>query len=103
MATKPEETQEVPKRSTLQTVVEDGLLRELVSGDIWKLEDAEIKAHKETLDKFRKLCAAAFKMFDEELTNRRNINGAEYLKEVNHFRKPRTSGSDDSLLKDLDF
>lgn len=97
------EPQEAPKRSTLQEVVEDGLLRELVSGDIWKLTDEQIKAHKDTLDKFRKLCAAAFKMFDEELTTRRNINGSDYLKGISHFRKPRSTGSDNSLLNDLDF
>ena len=112
MAGKPQtETQEAPKRSTLQIVIEDGLLKELVSGDVWNKPDEMsdedffklISGKIETLKKFRGLIQSAFKMFDEELTNRRNISGADFLKGLDHFRKPRSGSSDNSLLNDLDF
>jgi hypothetical protein len=98
-----DKTQATPvvKRSVLAQVVEDGLLTNLVSGAIWEKDAADIKADVETLVKFRKVVSAAFKMFDQELTNRRNIQGENWLEGVDHFRKPRTSSGGNSLLDDL--
>jgi len=93
------------KRSTIQTVIEDKMLPELVSGSIWKLTEDEIVARKATLDKFRKTLAAAFKMYDAELRNMRKIHGEDHLKTVTYFRKPRDkkeSGESD-LMDELDF
>lgn len=109
--TKPAEPQEAPKRSTLQIVIEDGLLKELASGDIWnkpaEMSDDDfvklVAGKIETLKKFKGFVGTAFKMFDEELTTRRNIQGADFLKGVEHFRKPRSGSSDNSLLSELDF
>lgn len=93
------------KRSVIQTVIEDKMLPELVSGAIWKLTEEEIVSRKDTLDKFRKTLASAFKMYDTELRNIRKIHGEDHLKNVTFFRKPRDkkeSGESD-LMDELDF
>jgi hypothetical protein len=92
------------KRSTLQTVIEDKYLSELISGSIWKLSETEIVSRKETLDKFRKLLASAYKMYDKELQNLRKIHGEDHLTNVSYFRKPRSKkeNADDDLLSELE-
>ena len=93
------------KRSTIQTVIEDKMLPELVSGSIWKLTEDEIVSRKETLDKFRKTLAAAFKMYDTELRNMRKIHGDDHLNKVTYFRKPRDKkdSNESDLMDEFDF
>lgn len=81
------------------------MLPELVSGSIWKLSEEEIVARKETLDKFRKTLATAFKMYDDELKNQRKIHGDDHLKSVTFFRKPRDvkEKPENDLMSELDF
>lgn len=90
------------KKSTLQLVVENGYLRELVSGDIWKRPEKEIKEIEEILVKFRKLVATAYKMHDEELQTRRNIQGSDYGLTLEFFRKPRETKEEKSLADEFD-
>ena len=92
------------KRSTLQIVIEDKYLSELVSGSIWKLTDEEIVSRKETLDKFRKVLGSAYKMYDKELQNLRKIHGDDHLANVTYFRKPRSKkeSNDDDLMSELE-
>ena len=92
------------KRSTLQIVIEDKYLSELISGSIWKLPETEIVGRKETLDKFRKLLGSAYKMYDKELQNLRKIHGDDHLENVTFFRKPRSKkeNADDDLLSELE-
>ena len=93
------------KRSVIQTVIEDKLLPELVSGSIWKLTEEEIVSRKETLDKFRKTLSSAFKMYDTELKNLRKIHGDDHLKNVSFFRKPRAEKEkgESDLMSEFDF
>jgi hypothetical protein len=96
--------EDAPKRGALKTVVEDKLLAKCMSGDIWDLTEEEITSAKKTLDKFRGVTAKAYKSFDKRLTELRELKGSDYLKEVQHFRKPRKAGDpDSSLLDDLDY
>ena len=76
----------------------------MVSGSIWKLTDEEIVSRKETLDKFRKVLASAYKMYDKELQNLRKIHGEDHLTNVSYFRKPRSKkeSNDDDLLAELE-
>ena len=89
------------KKSIMQVVIENNYLKQIVSGDIWKLTETEIKEVEENLEKFRKVVAAALKMHDEELATRRTIQGNDYMKSLEFFRKPRESKAGNSLLDDL--
>lgn len=88
------------KKGTLQVVIENKYLVMLVNGTLWELPESEIKAIEETLVKFRIIIAAAFRMHDEELKVRRDINGADHLNSLEYFRKPRESKGN-NLLDDL--
>jgi hypothetical protein len=96
------EVVELVKKSILQQVIENNYLKELVSGAIWNRTEEEIKGIEETLEKFRNLCNAAYKMHDEELRTRRTIQGNDYLKSLEFFRKPRESKAGNSLLDELE-
>lgn len=96
------EVVEAVKKSILAQVIENNYLRELVSGDIWKRDEEEIKGIEEILEKFRKLVATAFKMHDEELKTRREIHGNDHLKSLEFFRKPREAKGNSNLLAELD-
>jgi len=102
------------KKSTIQTVIDDKMLPQLVSGSVWKKVEGEsdedhlarIIVVQTTLVKFMKTVKTALKMFDDELKNQRNIQGTDHLTGVNYFRKPRTpkeGGTDTSLMDDLSF
>jgi len=93
------------KKGVVQTVIDDKMLQQLVSGSIWTQDTDQIISVRNTLEKFMKTVKASLKMFDEELKNQRKIHGDDHLKEVNFFRKPRTpkDGVDTSLMDDLSF
>jgi hypothetical protein len=93
------------KRSTTEIVIKEKRIPELISGSIWKLTEDQIVERKETLDKFRKILANAFKMYDTELKNQRKIHGEDYLKNVTFFRKPRATKETEStdLMDEFDF
>jgi len=93
------------KKGVVQTVIDDKMLQQLVSGSIWTQEVDQIVSVRNTLEKFMKTVKASLKMFDEELKNQRKIHGEDHLTGVNFFRKPRTpkEGVDTSLMDDLSF
>jgi uncharacterized phage-like protein YoqJ len=91
------------KRGTLKAVIEDKILSDLMSGNIWEYTEDEIIAKVELAHKFQKLIAQAFKKFDKVLEECRQLNGSDYLKEAEYFRKPRSkkNNSDTNLLDEL--
>lgn len=100
------QTPEKPKKkSVIQTVIEDKMLVQLVSGSIWTETPERIVEVRETLEKFMKTVKTSLKMFDDELKNQRKIHGDDHLKDVKFFRKPREAkeSEDNSLLDDLSF
>ena len=91
---------EAVKTSVTMTDVKDMLARTL-TGEIWGEDPADIKAYRDAFGKFVETIKVVAKSFDEGLIAQRQAHGADHLKDVAFFRKPREAKEGKNILDSL--
>jgi len=83
--------------SPLQAMLNEDMVTNILKWDVWSTENpADIVHVRETVGVVLNGLKAVCKAFDQALVDFRKIHGEDYLSDVNYFRKPRATDSEET-------